>query len=215
MAGLGLAWLGEARPGGAGQGKARPGVAGRGREIKNSEEKNQMKQIAMSIKGLSPLLMHRYPEEPIEALEKKSKDEQARLALYEHAGTPHIPGRCLQRALVGAASFSKGKGRASLQKVSAAGLFVDEVVLPLNGTKWVVDSQSVVIPATRGRVMRHRPRFDSWQVACTLTYDNDLMTEAQVRRIVDDAGARVGLLDFRPEKKGPFGRFMVVEWKSL
>jgi len=32
--------------------------------------------------------------------------------------------------------------------------------------------------------------------------------------VVDDAGVRVGLLDFRPERKGSFGRFMVVEWKS-
>ena len=25
--------------------------------------------------------------------------------------------------------------------------------------------------------------------------------------------SRVGLLDFRPEKKGPFGRFVVTSWK--
>jgi len=34
-----------------------------------------------------------------------------------------------------------------------------------------------------------------------------------LRHIVDDAGSRVGLLDFRPERKGPFGRFIVIEWK--
>jgi hypothetical protein len=35
-----------------------------------------------------------------------------------------------------------------------------------------------------------------------------------VRVIVNDAGSRVGLLDFRPEKKGPFGRFSVIKWDS-
>jgi len=31
---------------------------------------------------------------------------------------------------------------------------------------------------------------------------------------VDDTGQRVGLLDFRPEKKGPFGRFVVTRWDN-
>lgn len=39
------------------------------------------------------------------------------------------------------------------------------------------------------------------------------MTEKQVREIVDTAGRRIGLLDYRPETKGPFGRFMVTAWK--
>jgi hypothetical protein len=73
----------------------------------------------------------------------------------------------------------------------------------------------VVVPATKGRVVRHRPRFDEWRVTYSVEWDETLMTEGQVRRIVDDTGSRVGLLDFRPEKKGPFGRFVVVEWKNL
>jgi hypothetical protein len=32
---------------------------------------------------------------------------------------------------------------------------------------------------------------------------------------VDDAGQRVGALDFRPEKKGAFGRFVVTHWEKV
>jgi hypothetical protein len=39
-----------------------------------------------------------------------------------------------------------------------------------------------------------------------------LLTEKNLRKIVDDGLQRVGLLDFRPEKKGSFGRAMVVKW---
>lgn len=39
------------------------------------------------------------------------------------------------------------------------------------------------------------------------------MAEEQVRRVVDDTGSRVGVLDFRPQRRGPFGRFQVVSWK--
>jgi hypothetical protein len=40
----------------------------------------------------------------------------------------------------------------------------------------------------------------------------EIVDETRVRRIIDDAGSRVGLLDFRPERKGPFGRFVVTSW---
>lgn len=63
-------------------------------------------------------------------------------------------------------------------------------------------------------LLRHRPRLDKWKAAFGLLYDETLMKPEQVRRIVDDCGSRVGLLDFRPERKGPFGRFMVTKWEN-
>lgn len=41
------------------------------------------------------------------------------------------------------------------------------------------------------------------------------MATKSASRIVDDCGTRVGLLDFRPERKGPFGRFVVTKWESM
>ena len=52
------------------------------------------RNIKVRIKGISALLMHRYPIEPIEALEKKSKEEQAELAAYRTpAGARSTPTR--------------------------------------------------------------------------------------------------------------------------
>jgi hypothetical protein len=115
---------------------------------------------------------------------------------------------------VSAATFSKGKGRASLQKQVAACVFVSPERLDLGMKNYEIDSRRVVVPATKGGVIRHRPRINDWEVSFTLDYDPDLLTETQLRRIVDDAGSRVGLLDFRPEKKGPFGRFIVTLWSK-
>jgi hypothetical protein len=81
------------------------------------------------------------------------------------------------------------------------------------GTKeFVVDSRPVVVPATKGRVLRHRPRIDVWRLTIEVEWDETLLTAAQVRRVIDDTGSRVGIGDFRPEKRGPFGRFVVVSW---
>jgi hypothetical protein len=41
-----------------------------------------------------------------------------------------------------------------------------------------------------------------------------MLTVKLLREIVDAAGKRIGLGDFRPACKGPFGRFCVVNWKE-
>lgn len=174
------------------------------------------KRIQCTIKGTSALLMHAYPMVPIEAPEKKSPQEQAELSAYRDPDTGglYVPGLAIQRSMVAAAAYSKGKGRGSLQKQVAACVMVSPERAGLGTKEFKIDSRPVVVPATRGRVVRHRPRLDDWQVTVEIDYDDTLLTEQQVRRIVDDAGSRVGLLDFRPERKGPFGRFVVVHWEA-
>ena len=174
-----------------------------------------IQKATVTVKGVSPLLMHRYPLVPIEALEKKSPAEQAEVAAYRDPETRelYVPGVNLQRGLVSAATFSKGKGRASLQKAAAACVMVSPQYLNLGTREYALDSQAVVIPATKGRVVRHRPRLDTWTISFVIEWDDTLLEEKQLRRSLDDMGSRVGLLDFRPEKKGPFGRFMVTEWE--
>lgn len=172
-----------------------------------------LREVHVVLKGTSPLLMHRFPMEKIEAIEKMSKEEQAEIAAYrdEH-GELYVPAEAVQRSLVGAATFSKGKGRASLQKQAAACLLVTPERLLLGKQSYAIDSRPIVNPSTGGRVMRHRPRFEEWTVTFDLEYDDTLLSEVEIRRIADDAGSRTGLLDFRPACKGPFGRSMVAEW---
>ena len=175
-----------------------------------------LKQVEVEMESKSPLLMHRYPLEPVEAIEKKSREEQAEIAAYRvpgDSGALYIPGTNIQRALVGAATYSKGKGRASLQKQAAACMLVSPEYVLLGTDKYEIDSRPVVMPATKGRVIRHRPRLDTWKIAFTLEYDDALLSRAQVREVVENMGQRVGLLDFRPACKGPMGRCVVTSWK--
>lgn len=176
-----------------------------------------MKKIKCEVKGISGLLMHAFPMVPIDnpPIEKRSPEEQAELVAYRDPDTKmlYIPGIAIQRSFIGAAAYSKGKGRASLQKQTAACVFVFPDRVTLGVKDYAIDSRPIVVPSTRGRVIRHRPRLDEWKAKFEIEYDESLLTERQVRQIVDDAGSRVGLLDYRPEKKGPFGRFIVTEWK--
>lgn len=174
------------------------------------------KIVSVEIKGKTPLLMHAYPMNPVDGIEKKTPDEQAEVAAYRDAesGELYIPALCIQRCFVNGATYSKGKGRASLQKIVAACVFVSPEYVFLGTKEFKTDSRPVVVPATRGRIVRHRPRLDNWSCAFEIEYDETLMSESQMRKVVDDSLDRVGLLDFRPEKKGPFGRASVTLWKN-
>lgn len=175
-----------------------------------------MAKAKVTIEGTSPLMMKRYPMVPIDGFEKKTPQEQAEISSYRIKGSKelYIPGVAIQRALVGAATYSKGKGRASLQKLVAACLMVEPEEVGLGLDKFIVDSRPVVMPATKGRIMRHRPRIDKWRATFGLEWDETLMSEDQIKKIVEDMGKRVGLLEFRPACKGPYGRSKVIKWES-
>lgn len=171
----------------------------------------------ITIKGISPLMTHRFPTESIEAIEKQPKEIQAEHAAYRIPDTNelYVPGVAVQRALINGAKYSKGKGRASLAVPAAACFMVTPEYLGLKTKEYIIDSRSVVIPSTRGRVMRHRPKFNEWEISFELQWDDALISDKQARTIVDDTGSRVGLLEFNPVHKGNYGRFVVNTWEVL
>jgi len=194
-----------------------------------------MIRIACEIQGSSPLLMNRYTEaaaartsagssSTITVSAKGTPRDQAESKLYLSVNQrPMIPGPNIFSAIMQAGRFHKaGKKQITTGTSSLvpAGIQVEEIECELQNpfnteVEWEVDSRAVVIPATRGRVMCHRPRFDGWKIGFTLVIDERMFDEAIVRLLVDDAGSKVGLGDFRPDRKGPFGCFMVVHWARL
>ena len=57
------------------------------------------------------------------------------------------------------------------------------------------------------RIMRTRPIFRTWSLEFEVNYNADLVNPEQIQLAVEDAGAQVGLCDYRPK----FGRFHIVE----
>jgi hypothetical protein len=152
--------------------------------------------------------------------------EQAAPKLYTSAdGQPMLPGPNVFRGLIDAGAFHKaGRKAITTQKSSLvpAGIQIEEIECLLTdplkpGTRlgWEVDSRSVVNPATGGRMMCHRPRFDSWGLSMTLIVDDKMFDHSIVRLLADDLGTKIGLGDFRPSRKGPFGRFLVTHWEVV
>jgi hypothetical protein len=186
-------------------------------------------RVQVTIQGVSPLLMNRFTEASEVAVsggtsvnfrgDRGTPRQQAEAKRYaDAAGNLYIPGPNVFAAIIAAGAFHKaGKSKVTTQKTSLvpAGVQVEELVCPMSQKDWEVDSRSVVIPATGGRIMCHRPRVDRWECSFTLSIDTTVFGENLVRALVDDAGKKIGLGDYRPARKGPFGRFVVKEWSQI
>lgn len=188
-----------------------------------------MASVKVTIEGTTPLLCNRFTDAAQIAAtngnrlasigEKGTPQEQAHARLYiGHDSKPMIPQPNLFRCLIDAGQFFKaGRSKVTTQKSSLlpACADIEGVEIPISHKNpWTVDTRAVRIPSTGGRILCHRPCFHDWRLSFLLSIDEELMTTRLMREILDSAGKRIGLGDFRPACKGPFGKFVAVEWKA-
>jgi len=187
-----------------------------------------MKVVNLKIEGVTPLLVHKFSERAESEVttnirgsslgkERGTPKEQAESVAYRNKEKRlYIPASNLYRSLIEAGKFHKnGKKTVTTQKnslVPAGVSLIGNEDLPLTPQDYEVDSRPVVIPSTGGRIMRHRPRWDKWSLSFSIIINEEIFTETFVRQLVDDAGQKIGLGDFRPDRKGLFGQFRVVHW---
>ena len=171
------------------------------------------------IKGEAPLLMHA-PTGLGKGSSTRgvipSPEEEAKQGLYLDAkGKTVVPARCIEGAIVKAAAGIKapGKGRQSMKNYVLAGLQVYPMDVPLESEGYEVDVRRAVIQ--RQGVLRARPRFDEWALDFEIQVIDEYLQSAgmdrKIQDLVSQAGALIGLLDFRPR----FGRFTVESFEKV
>lgn len=66
----------------------------------------------------------------------------------------------------------------------------------------------------KGFHRRVRAILTDWEASFNVVYDGDKLDDltGKLRVILEDAGERIGLLDYRPQHAGPFGTFEVTEY---
>ena len=186
-----------------------------------------MKSIKVKIAGSSPLLMHsdRFanPLDPLTKAHKemtgkrkKTDDDFIAIAKSEFIGGCYwnedtgffIPSQNLESCLIAAAKLQK------LGVKFKQGVVVLEDELPLDSFKnmtpeklWEnpknVDARGVKVGMAK--IMRYRPIFRNWSLSATVMVNEDVVNLNEVKKALTDAGALIGLGDYRPR----FGRFKV------
>ena len=184
-----------------------------------------METMKVKITGKRPLLMHSDKlADPLNPLtkehkaltgkRKKTDDDHEAIAksswaasLYIDEDGPYIPGVMLESCMVNGGKLSK----LGAQLKRSAEVLDEKCPLKYKGPKtmeelWKAgfyDARSVKVSTSR--VMRYRPIFREWEIEATIAYDQESIDKSDVKRSLEDAGAFVGIGDYRPK----FGRFNV------
>lgn len=187
--------------------------------------------IQISITGVTPLICNRFTDAQAQkasggtsssstVAERKSPQAIAESKLYIGLnGKIMVPQPNLLRCVIDGGAFHKA-GRKQITTKSESMLFscldIEAAEIPIIYKQpWKVDTRAVVIPSTKGRILTHRPMFDDWRLEFEVRLDPSILSPGLLRQIVDDAGSRIGLGDFRPARKGPYGRFRVDRWEVI
>lgn len=187
-----------------------------------------MQRLEITIEGVTPLLMNKFHDAAqmsatngtrVSTVGNKGTPREIAVAkLYTNqAGNPIIPQPNMFRAIIdGGTFFKNGKSKVTTLKSSLipACLSIEELEIPLISKEpWTVDTRPVRIPSTGGRILAHRPCFNDWSLAFTCILDDEIISAQLLREIIDASGKRIGLGDFRPACKGPYGKFVVTNWR--
>lgn len=188
-------------------------------------------RFEIQVEGTTPLICNKFTDAAAEAASSGTRSAiattdrgtpleiaQSKLYIGIDGKTPVIPQPNLLRCLVEGGRFHKvGKSQVTTAKSSMLFACVDidgaEIAI-VHQQPWKVDTRAVRIPSTGGRILAHRPMFDDWKLSFVMEVDETIMSPKLMRQIVDDAGKRIGLGDFRPATKGPYGRFVVTQWQE-
>ncbi len=159
------------------------------------------------------MLQNRFPMERENEEKAKRRDqkfdpkEDAEKALYRNEQGCYVPSSWVGAALRETAKEFKGKGKASLKTTILASVFVEpEEILLGKKTYDEIDRRPAVIQ--RQRIVKSRPRFNSWEIEFTINFDETRIGKDTLKQIVEEAGQSKGIGDYRPK----FGRFELVSF---
>ena len=187
----------------------------------------QIEQLTYTIAGLSPLLLNnprgmlaQSSAAPSRQKRIPTPEEEAEGGTYRTAeGVLAVPAIAVRNAMITAAAGFKYKTRSWKGFVSHVEIRPAEL-LPLFDsqerpvTTYEIDLRRAVIKG-RGAVARARPLIRDWRASFTFVADTEMLPHDRprdlLRQFLLDAGARIGVGDYRPEKTGWFGRFTVLE----
>lgn len=185
-----------------------------------------MKTIFVQLKGNTPLLMNSPKgmlEDDSKSLSKKTEKrdwnvEAEKVSYRTKDGFLYVPSTAIKGCLINASSYKK-IGKYSARPIIAGGVMVfpDEIKIKDLKCKdikdYEIDLRTVVIQ--RARVLKARPKIIDWILEFEIKINENLIADVDiVKTILEEAGERVGILDYSPRKTGNFGTFSVTKFKE-
>ncbi len=175
----------------------------------------EFKKINVVIRGRSPLLMNNIAGAQLSKKSKKvfidyKPEEEVKKSLYvANNGEKHelyVPSYAIYAMMLrSASSFKIGKKGAT--STLAGTMKIEPEKIFLGTDKYEIDVRSVVIQ--KARVLKARAKIPDWVLKFQIIYSPEYCDADLIRKVLEDGGIKVGLLDYRPATKGWFGTFEI------
>lgn len=187
-----------------------------------------MRTLQITWRGVSPLILHSCATvNPLHPLAKEMKkytskrkktdedyttisDIEWEAGLYWKDGVgPYVPAENIE-ATLRAGARSRKLGKDFEKYVSVLNLYNpidygEELTLDqLRADYQYRDCR--VMNVQRAKILRTRPRFDTWSVTFNLAYDENMIDLETIAQVMDYCGQYIGLCDSRPK----YGKFAAV-----
>jgi hypothetical protein len=189
--------------------------------------------IEFTLSSLSGYMPHRFGDVQRGMIRskkegKKTKNEsrmrpfepaqEAEDATYRLAdGRPGVPCSTLRNSLVDAAHKDIGIEKTLVRKA----IFIIEdgrdrgrpegaALIALAGSEPIMREDIVRVPAKTGSAdLRYRYFWAEWSLRVRMEYDADLIRPDDILNLAERAGFGVGIGEWRPQKNGEYGRYML------
>ncbi len=191
-------------------------------------QKLNVQKVMVKIKGLSPLIMHRWDEKAKQQMldkqmrktvKKEAKDPEAQYesSIYKlDDGRLGFPADAFKAAMVRGADLLGGKTIGMAMNRMRMGFFIngeygskdDRDLIPLTG-EISMREDMVRLNGTTSDI-RYRGQVKKWTAEINISYNASVVSFDQLVNMLNVAGYGVGVGEWRPEKNGMFGRFEVV-----
>lgn len=186
-------------------------------------QKIKVETATISVKGLSPLIMHRWSEKARKEMldkqmkktvkkEAKSPEEQYEASVYKlDDGRLGFPADAFKKAMI------RGAKQIGLVMTDARTSFFvhgeycsrdDRELVPVSGDVQPREDMVRLNGATAD--IRFRGQVVAWSAELNISYNSSITSFDQIVNMLHAAGYGVGVGEWRPEKDGTFGRFEVV-----
>lgn len=185
-----------------------------------------MKIIKVKIEGVKPILLNNPASmgagltnaRGANVIPSPQAEADGKLYWTDDRSSIAFPSIAVMRCILGVSSLYKDpqNKKMSITPLLAGSVEIDPLMIPFNTLEYSVFTCRAVIQG-KG-IMRSRPKLFPWALNFNLLVnEEDLGTQvfAMLRKVLEEGGRRSGLGDFRIQKKGPFGKFVVTEWVEV
>lgn len=187
--------------------------------------------VVVPIVGTMPLIVHNFSDKSkrqmLDAQQgrkspKVARDPQAEYdaAFYRTKEGYGFPVTAFKAATVGAARFyGKDVAQTQLRQFIFMRGEISEndpqALVPIAGTPRMREDVVRLGGPSRSADLRYRPEFPEWSTSLEVTYVKSSLSRDSVLSLIDAGGMGIGIGEWRPEKRGDFGTYMIDPSKEV